>query len=125
MNRKSLSLMTGVAAAALVIAAPTAFAQTAVSQSATNSAAITNNPGTLTLGAGDLGLGASAAISTSGAVSSTSATAINQTFNMPALGAVTQSSSNTVTGTISNEGTLTIGAGADGERALVANEIGR
>src|SRR5438105_13933851 len=79
MTRKSLDLM-GAAVIALMVGSPGAFAQVAVTQSSLNNNAVTNT-GTIGTGAGDLGLGGSVAVTASGALSSTSATAINQSFN--------------------------------------------
>ena len=130
MLRKHLYLCAAVGA--LMVGAPGAFAQVVVNQTSTNSSAVTNaivtscpaglcfTANTITVGPGGLGLGASVGISASGAVASTSATAIDQIFNSAdyippstgeGFGNVTQAVTNNATGTVINLGTISIGAG--------------
>ena len=82
-----VALCSGVAMAALALSAPTASAQTSVTQSTNNSAAVSNptaGTNTIDLGGGGLGTGASVSTSAGGAVSSTSITGINSHFVNPA-----------------------------------------
>lgn len=120
MKMKSISLKAGVAVAALMIGAPAAFAQVAITQDSTNGATVSNfgatsaDPNTIGISFNaavpGMGIGASGSISASGAVSSVSATAINQDFITPTIGTVTQGAGNTAA--IGNTGTLTIGTGS-------------
>ena len=110
MMRINQFLTAGVATAALMVATSGAVAQVAIDQSSTNNSAVSNlATSAVTTGAGNLGLGASASISASGAVSSTSATAINQAFNTPTIGVVTQSATNAAAGAIGLETMLVAG----------------
>ena len=121
MTRKSLYLMTGVAVTALVAAAPGAFAQ-AIDQATTNYGTVNNNgatttdPNTIGIsfngGTPGIGIGASASIGATGAVSSVSTTAVNQDFVSPPMGTITQGALNHGSGTVQNNGTVTIGNGS-------------
>ena len=105
-------LLATCAVGALTLASASASAQTAVDQTATNSATVTNNPSTLTIGAGTIGTGASGSIGATGAVSATSVTGINQNLNGPALGfsTVKQQATNALGADVTNTGTINGGA---------------
>jgi len=117
-NKYRQYLYCGVASATLVMASSGAFAQTIVNQSASNSSAVSNplqGTNTITFGSGGLGTslsaGASASVSATGAVTSTSVTGINSNFSNPfgGFGAVSQDPLNS--GAILNNGSIFSGTG--------------
>ena len=100
-------LYAGVAAAALLGAAPSAWAQVDVNQTSTNSADVTINPSTISIG-GSVAAGAGASIGATGAAAATSVTGINTDFTIPAggFGTITQAVTNTANVT-NTGGTIT------------------
>ena len=112
-SRKTFLLAT-TAAVALMLAAPAALAQTAVDQSATNNATVTNTgmPG-ISVGAGNPGAGASAAIGATGAVSAVSVIGINQNLIGPVGGFadIKQVTTNAPLAGVTNSGAVTLGPG--------------
>ena len=109
--------------AALALTAPTASAQTNVTQNSNNSAPVSNpnliggGTNTIDLGGGGLGTGASVSTSAAGAVSSTSITGINTHFVNPSngFGQVIQGAVNQPAAAISNNGAI---INASGDAAL-------
>lgn len=102
-------LLSSVAITALIAGAPSAFAQTAVNQSATNNSTVTNT-GPEDVDPGTMGLGTSASVGATGAMSSTSDTGLNANFIDPIDGFadVTQKSLNSSTANVTNTGTITV-----------------
>lgn len=107
------SLLSSVAIAALMACAPSAFAQTAVTQNATNDSPVAN-VGTENVDQSDFGLGASVAVGATGALTSTSVTGLNQQFNDPIDGFadIKQTSTNKTNSDVTNNGTINIDSGS-------------
>ena len=106
-------LYAGVAAAALMLGASGAMAQ-AVDQTTTNGSLVNNNASSIT-SSGGLGMGASASIGATGAVSSASVSGVNQIFNSPVGGFMNATVSNTTASVFqstTNNGDVTNGAPA-------------
>ena len=96
-------LLGSAAAGAMVAMAPVAFAQTAVTQGASNDGVITNT-GTISINGGAMGAGASAAVGATGAATVVSVSGINEALNGPAghFAAVNQTSNNAANDTPAN-----------------------